>query len=319
MKASKRFVKKYLHWFILLITALVCAIFIIAGTKNENGYITLDGKDAVIEEGTKDFEEESKAAFNRIMNEDKPTDEATEQANDTDEVGLGFYTTIDAILGRRLSDGDNDGGRGWQCSKYTAYLATGKREYSAVHPDYGPRNGKDIAKYLVDNYGFKYIDQPVAGAIGSGGFNTLYGHTVMYLYSTGTNTAMVNDANYIPLRVSTHNMNISGYKWVVPGNYNPKPNPTPTPAPAPTPTPAQPSKPAATSDKCKVWNVQRGDTMGKIMLACKGKVEWGNAMDEYAKHWYSTKLKRHLTVYDGWASVTRYGLFAGDTIEYREN
>ena len=82
-------------------------------------------------------------------------------------------------------------------------------------------NGKDLGYWLVKNYGWKYIETPVEGAIGSGGFNTTYGHTVMYLYSTGDNTAMVNDANYTPLKVSTHNMNISGYVWVVPKDWEP--------------------------------------------------------------------------------------------------
>ena len=80
------------------------------------------------------------------------------------------------------------------------------------------------------------------------------------------------------------------------------------PAPAPEPEPA---------DQCEVWNVQAGDTLGKIMLACTGEVKWGEAMNNYAQHWYSTTFQRFLTVYDGWASPTHYGLFAGDTIEYR--
>lgn len=256
MKAVSKFIKNNLHWLILAATALLCLIFMLTGKMNENGYITYDGKDAVIEQGTEQFIEDSKAAFNRIMNEDKPTDEATEEANNHEEVGLGFSTSIDAILARRLPDGDNDGGRGWQCSKYTAYLATGKREYSTAHPDYGPVNGKGVADYLIRNYGFKEISTPVAGAIGSGGWNTLYGHTVMYLYSTGTNTAMVNDANYSPLRVATHNMNISGWKWVVPGDYNPTPAPTPTPKPTPTPTPV--------SGKVN-HTVVAGETLGQII------------------------------------------------------
>ena len=179
------------------------------------------------------------------MNADKPTDEETIKANDSDEVGLGFYTTLDDIIARRLPDGDNDNGKGWQCSKYTAYLATGKREYSKTHPDYGPVNGKDVAAWLVKNYGFKYIDKPVKGAIGSGGFNTQYGHTVMYLEG---NT--VNDANWTPLKVATHTMNLSGYVWVVPGNYNPQPTPTPTPTPTPV------SK--------DTYTVKKGDTLGGI-------------------------------------------------------
>lgn len=227
--------------------AILCTLFIIFGTKSENGYITLDGKDAKIESYTEKFIETSNEALYRIMEQDAPTDETTIKENEA--TGQGGSTTLNQVIARRLPDGDNDNGRGWQCSKYTAYLATGRREYSTVHPDYGPVNGKDIASWLVRNYGWKYTDKPVEGAIGSGGFNTQYGHTAMYLYSTGANTAMVNDANYKPLTVATHNMNISGWVWVVPGDYQPDPQPTPTP----TPTPVS-----------NTYTVQRGDTLGGI-------------------------------------------------------
>lgn len=95
------------------------------------------------------------------------------------------------------------------------------------------------------------------------------------------------------------------------GGYRPKAYIKPKPTPAPTPAPAP------VVDQCKVWNVKKGDTLGKIMKTCRGEIEWGEAMNEYARHWYSTKFKKYLTVYDGWASPIGYGLFAGDTIEYR--
>ena len=90
----------------------------------------------------------------------------------------------------------------------------------------------------------------------------------------------------------------------------PEPKPEPTPTPTPTPTPVV--------DQCKVWNVQKGDTMAKIMKTCTGKVEWGAAMNNYADKWISTRFKLHLTVYDGWASVNGVGLYAGDIIEFSE-
>lgn len=258
-KKIKAFFENTLAFWIVAAAIATCAVFLCIGVRSENGSITLDGKDAIISDNIKKAMDDFEAAIYRITEQDAPTDEETIKLYEQDEVGLGFYTTIDQILGRRLPDGDNDNGKGWQCSKYTAYLATGKREYSTAHPDYGPVNGKDVAAWLVKNYGFKYIDKPVAGAIGSGMFDTKYGHTVMYLYSTGSNTAMVNDANWTPLKVSTHNMNISGWKWVVPGNYNPTPTPTPTPTPKP-----------VVSDK---YTVKRGDTLGDItqkMGWCKG-------------------------------------------------
>lgn len=257
MKKVSKFVVKNLHWFIVGFVALLCAVFIIFGARSENGSITLDGEDAKIEEYTEKFIEDANAALYRIMNEDAPTDEQTIKDNE-EATGQGGSVTLETVKSRRLPDGNNDNGRGWQCSKYTAYLATSKKDYSSAHPDYGPVNGKDVAAYLVKNYGWQYTDKPVEGAIGSGGFNTLYGHTAEYLYSTGANTAMVSDANYVPLTVSTHNMNISGWVWVVPGDYTPDPEPTPAPSPTPTPDPVS-------GDVS--YTVRKGDTLGAIIRA----------------------------------------------------
>ena len=84
------------------------------------------------------------------------------------------------------------------------------------------------------------------------------------------------------------------------------------PAPKAAPAPAKP-----TTDQCKAWNVKRGDTMGKIMLTCTGQIKWGVPMNEYASHWYSTKVKPGQTVLYGWTHGTGYGLYAGDVIEWR--
>lgn len=228
----KRFVVDNLPILIVLFVSLLSATFLFFGSRAGDGSVTLDGNNAKIEEYTKKFIEDSNDALYRIMNEDAPTDEATMREFE-DAKGLGGSVTLDIVKGRRKPDGFNDDGKGLQCSKYTGYLATGRMEYSYSHPDYGPVNGKDMAAWLVNNFGWKYTDSPVEGAIGSGGFNTLYGHTAMYLYQTGEHTAMVNDANYVPLAVSTHNMNIDGWAWVVPGDYEPDPEPTPTPEPQP--------------------------------------------------------------------------------------
>lgn len=284
----------------------VCGVFLAIGTPSEDGSITLDGKNAKIDQSTLDFIEDSKAALARLMNQDAPTDEQTIAENDEEATGQGFYVTIDDILSRRLAPGTSP----YQCSRYTAYLATGKSVYSTAHLDYGPVNGKDVAAWLVKNYGFKYIDQPVKGAIGSGGFNTTYGHTALYLYSTGANTAIVEDANYTPLTVATHNMNIDGWVWVVPGNYEPE-----TAVQAPT-TPD--SMPTNTATDCSKLKVVSGDTMGKIMARCEGKAVYGEAMDAYARTWFSTKIKPGQSVYDGWHSSTGVGLYAGDIIEHRK-
>lgn len=89
----------------------------------------------------------------------------------------------------------------------------------------------------------------------------------------------------------------------------PEPEPEPTPEPEPEPTPVV--------DVCKVREIKKGDTLGAIMRDCRGSIEWGEAMNEYARHWTSTKLVPGQTVFYGWTHGTGYGLYAGDVIEYK--
>ena len=108
---------------------------------------------------------------------------------------------------------------------------------------------------------------------------------------------------------ATNIINISTKNVI--GYYRPKAYIIPEPTPEPTP------EPEPVVDICKVRTVVKGDTMGKIMKECTGKTVWGEAMNEYAGKWYSTKVVNGQNVFDGWASVRRVGLFAGDVIEYR--
>lgn len=83
----------------------------------------------------------------------------------------------------------------------------------------------------------------------------------------------------------------------------------------PEPAPEAPVQIPATG--CTEWKVKQGDTMSKIMLECENTVVYGEAMDNYAKTWYSTIVKPGQSVYQGWNSGTRYGLYAKDLIEHR--
>lgn len=92
------------------------------------------------------------------------------------------------------------------------------------------------------------------------------------------------------------------------GAYRPKAYIKPAPAPAPQPIP---------TTGCSEWDVVRGDTMSKIMLNCENTVVYGEAMDNYAKTWYSRIVKPGQSVYEGWKTGTHYGLYAGDTIDHK--
>lgn len=92
------------------------------------------------------------------------------------------------------------------------------------------------------------------------------------------------------------------------GAFRPKMYVKPAPAPEPEPEPAAP---------VNQYSVKAGDTMGQIMLELEGKVEYGEAMNEYADSWYSTLIMPGQSVYYGWAHGIGYGLYAGDVIERR--
>lgn len=102
---------------------------------------------------------------------------------------------------------------------------------------------------------------------------------------------------------STNIINISLKSFA--GAFRPKSYIKPEPQPEPTPV----------ADSCDRIEVKKGDTMGAIMERCEGEIRWGEAMNEYAKTWKSTKYMIYPTVYDGWVSAGGYGLFAGDVIE----
>lgn len=69
---------------------------------------------------------------------------------------------------------------------------------------------------------------------------------------------------------------------------------------------------------CVRWHLLRGDTLSKIMLECENTVVYGEAMDAYAKTWYSLVYVPGQSVYDGWhKSQNGVGLYEGDDIEHR--
>ena len=108
---------------------------------------------------------------------------------------------------------------------------------------------------------------------------------------------------------ATNIINISVKNLI--GFYRPKSYIKQDPEPVVTPEPVIPIS------GCVLWHVERGDTMSKIMLDCEGTVVYGEAMDNYAKSWYSLIYKPNQSVYDGWNSKTGVGLYAGDDIEHR--
>lgn len=172
---------------------------------------------------------------------------------------------------------------------------------------YEENAGNDFLVYWKDD---AYQIQAGDWLVFDGG---LYGHIGMalgpvyggYVSLLGENQG---GANCYGGGAATNIINISIKNLI--GYYRPKAYVKPAPIPKPEPT---------MPDKCDIRDVKLNDTMSAIMQECEGEVRWGEAMDEYAKHWHSSKFKLFDSVFDGWRSENGVGLFAGDTIIYQSN
>lgn len=347
MEKVKNFIIDYLHWFVVGGVAILCALFLIFGHPNDEGYITMTGAPVTITEETKDFIAAAKEAIITYHDTEIPAviidDDGNEETIDAptvdeidggeilhedecneEECGLGAYIYAPTETYRAFKDytygkcWNVDSSFGAQCwdlsSLHSMNYTSNKRVFSTC----GTGAAKGMWACKEQNAGTEYdlvydIAKVKAGDIlvFSGG---TYGHTGI---AAGP---AVN--GYIALLgqnqggsscpgggAATNIINISVANFL--GAFHPKTYVDPTP-PEPTPTPT----PTPVSD-CKTWNVVKGDTMGAIMKTCTGSIDW-SAMNAYANKWTSQVVKPGQTVYQGWNSGTGVGLYAGDTIKYSE-
>lgn len=203
---------------------------------------------------------------------------------------------------------DADGRYGSQC---VDLFATFHKEYTGRWADVcGTGAARGLWKCKENNAGDDYeliydVTQLQAGdwVIFDGG---KYGHVGMAMgpYNNGY-VALLGEnqggAKCIGGGAATNIINMSTKTFL--GAFRPKIYIAPEPAPAPAPV----------ADKCKNWQLKKGDTLGKIMKACEGKVTWGQAMNEYAKSWVDKETGQ--VVFDGWYnSKNGVGLYAGHEI-----
>lgn len=241
----------------------------------------------------------------------------TEECSEGEECGMGAFfpidvtspTTIkDSVLSRCVNIDSFAGSQCWDLSSAVAENMTGRRLSTC---------GTGAAKGMMDcwqtNAGEDYdviwnASELQAGDIAVFGGGA-YGHTGIVLGSynngyvalLGTNQGGAgcegggSAANIINISTKAF---LGAYRWK---EYVAKDEP----------------QPEARRD-CSEWHVEEGDTLGAIMQYCRGSVEWGDPMDEYAKSWVSTEMKVGQTVYAGWNSESGVGLFAGDVIRFVE-
>lgn len=218
------------------------------------------------------------------------------------------YAFKDAVIGRCW---DLDGKHGSQCVdlfNLYQYLYTGR--WVSTCGTGAARGIWDCKEYNAGDE-YELITDPLAlqpgdWAIFDGG---LYGHVgmVMGYYNNGYIALLGTNQGGAQCEgggsaASIINMSLATFR----GAFRPKIYIQPEPEPEPIPV-----------SGCIEWHVERGDTMSKIMLECENTVVYGEAMNAYAKTWYSLIYKPGQSVYDGWQSTTGVGLYAGDDIEHR--
>lgn len=183
---------------------------------------------------------------------DTQTDEKAESSEEEiAEVGQGADVNP---LTRRLPDGTWFG----QCTRYAWYLGSGIKMNYIPHPDYGPCNGSGMVDYLVNKLGWVRCDKQ-NGAIFSYSAGA-YGHTGMVVDAANN---IVNDANWVPLHVSTHYLNLDavGAIYACPKSM------LEAEKPKLAPVSTNPTSTSQTAPSNEVsYTYQDGDTFGAVIL-----------------------------------------------------
>ena len=157
-------------------------------------------------------------------------------------------------LTRRLPDGTWFG----QCTRYAWYLGSGIKMNYIPHPDYGPCDGQDMVDHLVKKLGWVRCGKQ-NGAIFAYSAGA-YGHTGMVV---DADKNIVNDANWSPLRVSTHYLNLDavGAVYACPKSI------LETEKPKPAPVSTNPTSTPQTAPNNEVsYTYKYGDTFGQVIL-----------------------------------------------------
>lgn len=317
--------KKYLIYFIVIIFAILSGAGIdIVIRPNDNGEMVVETnfsihlaskqQPALVETNEGETVELSDIVTVEEVDGNQLVDECPE---DEEECGQGRYIwapteTPTAFKDYTLGNCWNvDGAYGAQCWDLGALFWMNYTENGRTLSTCGTGSAKGAWNCKEYNAGTEFELIYDATALQPGDWiifgSGQYGHVGMSLgtYNNGYITLLGQNQGGAACEgggSATNIINISLKSFV--GAFRPKTYIKPEPTPIPV-------------SGCVEWHVKRGDTMSRIMLECEGTVVYGEAMNNYAKSWYSLVYKPGQSVYDGWQSKSGVGLYAGDDIEHR--
>lgn len=189
MEKVKQFLKNNLHWWIVLGVALLCVIFMLAGQKSENGYITLDGKDANISDTTKDWIDQVNKEYRATLiysDENIPGKIVTENGEETVVV-----PTLESVDGVKLPDDEKTSSDGKGAYHNTTTYLT---YYNSVGVGNCINNAFGAQCFaLADDFWQNYTGR----ALSSCGTGAAKGTLNCYEYNAGNEFEMIWDASKI--------------------------------------------------------------------------------------------------------------------------
>lgn len=283
MKKLNKFIRKNLHWLIVLFVALLCTTFIIIGTKGKDGFITIGGE-VTISEGTEQFIEESKKATIEYAKESVPTIIVNENGDEQviDAPTIDFIDGVEIPADDKSADGQ---GAYHDTTTYMTYYnsvgigncinnAFGAQCFALANDFWENYTGRALsscgtgaAKGTLNCYDYNAGDefemvwdvyelQPGDWVVTKGG---TWGHIFMamgyynngYIAGFGQNQG----GGYCPMggaATNVVNLNLSTFG----GAFRPKTYIKPEPTPEPTPTP---------SEKISYTYV-KGDYFSKVLI-----------------------------------------------------
>lgn len=270
------FIAAHLALLIVLAVVVLSTVFLLVGTKSEDGSITLDGGNAKYtdaeEQAQCELRKQRGDAVRSLIATDIPQDAGSGcEPRDIAQMGASTYFKVDvstpgafvaAVNGRGFNEG-----YGYQCVagfKQFMYALSGK--YVATKT--GGASGYAQQQAQIEPLGFKWHTgraglQDGDWAIFGGG---QYGHVAMYYQGKwfGQNQGAANIYTGNPFSL----LDLGSYADTIIGYYRPNiyVQAAPAPTPAPTPTPPTASSGSSSVILNNSYTTQRGDTLGGIAL-----------------------------------------------------
>lgn len=278
MKKLQALVSKHLAAVIVGIVALVCVAFLVAGTRSDDGSITLSGDNAKYSQAQEDalckLKSDRDKTVSSIVGIDVPQDSTSGcEPTDLPQMGSLVYYRADvsspgAFYGAVNGRGFNEG-YGLQCvAGFKEFMFSLSGKYIAAAG--GGAKGYATQQSQIEPLGFKWHNGTAGLQDGDWGIftNGTYGHVAMYYQGRwfGQNQGAADV--YAGSPFSLMNLGISPVGYYRPNIYQ-KATPSPSPTPAASTSNESATNSATGSNgalSADSYVVQRGDTLGGIAL-----------------------------------------------------